>query len=567
MYRQLKKFFRKKRGIEIDPDQIFMDSHNVSEFDTQQFEGRLDMPISRKVVFILGLIMMSVVCVYTVRVWNLQVVRGEVLRERSEKNNLRHTPIFAARGVIKDRNDDVIAWNTPGIDGEVQLRAYSELTGLAHVLGYVQYPTKDSRGFYFREDFIGVDGVEKLFNTELQGKNGTRIVEVDARGQSVSENIVVPPVAGETITLSIDSRVQNKFFESIKEVAQISGFKGGAGVIMDITNGEVIALTSYPEFDPDIMSRAQDKDIIRQWLQSPEKPFLDRAIDGVYAPGSIVKSFIALAALNEDIISPEKEIVSTGQISIQNPYNPNQQTIFRDWKVHGATDMREAIAVSSDVYFYSVGGGYKDQKGLGITKIDYYTELFGFGKSVKAPFFEGAQGLVPTPEWKKRVFNGEVWTLGNTYHTSIGQFGFQVSPIQAVRATAALASYGIMRKPTILKNGPSEIETVISEIPREHYTVVQEGMRMTVTAGTARSLDVPFVKIAAKSGTAEVGAQKENLNSWLIGYWPFESPKYAFAVVLERSGRTVPMGSSAVIRRLIDWMNTHTPEYFTPLKP
>ncbi len=563
MPRFIQRLFRRSRkGIEIDPDQIFMDSHNVSEFDTQQFEGRLDMPISRRVVFIVGILMTLVTLVYTARVWNLQVVRGEVLRERSEKNNLRHTPIFAARGAIKDRKGELIAWNAPAEDGGVLLRKYSELSGLAHVLGYVQYPTKDSRGFYFREDFIGVDGVEKLFNSELQGANGTRIVEVDARGKIVSENTVTPPQAGETVTLSIDAKLQNKFFESIKEVAQISGFRGGAGVIMDVTNGEVLALTSYPEFDPDIMSRASDRDTIRGWLNSPDKPFLDRAIDGVYAPGSIVKSFLALAALNEGIISPEKEIVSTGQIAVQNPYNPDQQTIFRDWKVHGATDMREAIAVSSDVYFYSVGGGYKDQKGLGITKIDEYTELFGFGKSVKAPFFEGAAGLVPTPEWKRRVFNGEVWTLGNTYHTSIGQFGFQVSPIQAVRATAAIATGGVMRSPTILKGGPSLVDSVISKIPPEHYKVVQEGMRLTVTAGTARSLDVKYAEIAAKSGTAEVGANKENLNSWLIGYWPASNPKYAFAVVLEKSGRTVPMGSSAVIRRLIDWMNINTPEYF-----
>lgn len=563
MFRFIKRFMRRShKGIEIDPDQIFMDSHNVSEFDTQQFEGRLDMPISRKVVSIVGIFMTLVCCIYAYRVWNLQVVRGEVLRDRSERNNLRHTPIFAARGAIKDRNDILIAWNAPAEDGEVLIRKYTELRGLAHVLGYVQYPTKDSRGFYFREDFVGIDGVEKLFNQELQGINGTRIVEVDARDKVVSHNVVTPPQAGQTITLSIDSKVQNKFFEYIEEVANISGFRGGSGIIMDITNGEVIALTSYPEFDPDVMSRAEDTEIIRGWLSSPDKPFLDRAIDGVYAPGSIVKTFLALAALNEGIISPEKEIVSHGQISVQNPYNPNQQTIFRDWKVHGSTDMREAIAVSSDVYFYSIGGGYKDQKGLGITKIDEYTELFGFGKSVKAPFFEGASGLVPTPEWKRRVFNGEAWTLGNTYHTSIGQFGFQVSPIQAVRSTAALATGGVLRSPTILKGGPSPIDTVISQIPLEHYKVVQEGMRLTVTEGTARSLNVNFVEIAAKSGTAEVGANKEHLNSWLVGYWPASAPKYAFVVVLERSGRTVPMGSSAVIRRLIDWMKINSPEYF-----
>ncbi|MBP9701435.1 MAG: hypothetical protein KBD47_00450 [Candidatus Pacebacteria bacterium] len=552
----------RRRHKDIDPDEIFLDSSNLPDFDTHQFEGRIDSPISKATGYAVLVFFMCVISFFTIRTGILQVKEGEVYSELSEKNYLRHTPLFAARGIIYDRNKVELAWNAPSSDPEVLFRKYKEIPGIAHVVGYIQYPTKDSSGFYYREDFVGMDGVEKTLNDDLQGKNGLRIIEVNALSKISRENIVRPPENGDAVTLSIDSRVQSKMYQVIKGIAERVGFGGGAGVIMDVRTGEIIALTSYPEYDPNIMSEAKDRTKINEYLNSKNTPFLDRASDGLYTPGSIIKPFMALAALTEKVIDPAKKILSTGSISIQNEYDPKLQTIFKDWKAHGYVDMRKAIAVSSDVYFYAIGGGYKDQKGLGIRKIDEYVAKFGFGEKVSSNFFtQSPAGVIPTPEWKIKTFDGDTWRLGNTYHTSIGQYGFQVTPLQAVRAVASVANEGKIMIPTLFKTDTAQIEKTI-DLPTEYYKIVQEGMFLATKEGTGQSLNVPYVKIASKSGTAELGASKEKVNSWMTGYFPYENPKYAFAIVMERGEVHNLIGAGVAFRELLDWMSINTPEYF-----
>lgn len=557
------KLFKRRRGGEVHPDEVLIDAHNLPQFDTDQFEGRLESPISRATVFFVGFAFCLILIGYVSRVGMLQISQGEKFLDRSENNRLKHTPIFASRGIITDRNGVELAWNAPGIENtDVTTREYKKIPGLSHTLGYVQYPTKDSQGFYFREDFIGIAGVEKFFNSKLQGENGLRLIEINALGKVQSENTVRPPKQGESLTLSIDSRVQSKMYEVIRDTAEKVGFMGGSGVIMDIYTGEIIAMTSYPEYDSSVMSLGNDRAKINEYLKDKRTPFLNRVIDGLYTPGSIMKPYFALAALNEKVIDPAKKILSTGSISIPNQYDPKLQTIFRDWKAHGWVDMRQAIAVSSDVYFYAIGGGYKDQKGLGITKIDDYARLFGFGEKIDTPLFSnGAKGTIPTPEWKKIHFNGDIWRLGDTYHTSIGQYGFQVSPIQAARGVAALANGGMMVNPILIHGEEPHVASTIN-IPAEYFKIVKEGMMMSTTEGTSQALHVPYVEIASKSGTAELGVTKETVNSWITGFFPYKTPRYAFAMVLEKGSRHNLIGAAAATRGLIDWMNVHTPEYF-----
>jgi penicillin-binding protein 2 len=552
---------KRKINKEIDPDEIFLDSENLPQFDNQQFEGRLDKPISKLSLIILFSFFILILIVYGSKIWNLQITKGDVYNDRSENNRLRHVPIFAARGVIYDRNGVELAWNSPSNDPDISYRKYKGDPGLAHVVGYVQYPSKDSAGFYYREDFEGVDGIEKFFNKELQGKNGKRLIEVDARGKVQSENTIQPPVEGQNIYLSIDSRIQSQMYKSIKDISEKVGFTGGAGVMMDTVTGEIIAMTSYPEYDSEVMSSKQDTARVKGYLTSKYKPFLDRAIDGLYVPGSIIKPYIALAALNEKIIDPKKQILSTGSISIPNQYYPDLKTIFRDWKAHGYVDMRKALAVSSDVYFYSIGGGYKDQKGLGINRIDKYMQMFGIGKRIENSFFTGPSGVIPTPEWKRSKFNGESWTLGNTYHTSIGQYGFLTSPIQVVRSLSALVNDGKLRNPSILKGIAGDIVDQ-NIIPAEYYKIVKEGMRQGVLEGTGQSLNVHYVEIASKSGTAELGVTKDKVNSWMTGYFPYKNPRYSFAILLENGSVHNLIGAGSAMRELLDWMNINTPEYF-----
>lgn len=554
-------FFRKKYDNEIDPDEIFLDSKNLPDFDVHQFEGRLEKPISKRTVVIAGLFFMFVGAMFVSRAWYLQVAYGESYKEQSENNRLEHTPIFPERGVIYDRNGKLLASNEAG--GDYPKRVYGELPGLAHVLGYVSYPKKDKFGFYYQEEFIGKDGIEKEYDSLLSGEMGLKITEVNVLGNIQSENTVRPPISGKNITLSIDKRLNEKMYEFMKNLSDDVGFEGGAGIIMDARNGEIISLVSFPEYDSEAVSLGQDADKIRRYLKDERKPFLNRVTQGLYTPGSIVKPFLASGALKEKIISPNKQILSTGSISIPNPYYPNIKSIFTDWKAHGWVDMRSALAVSSNVYFYEIGGGFGDQKGLGIDKIGYYAKLFGIGLPSGVDLLGEKEGTIPGPEWKNVNFPGDDWRIGDTYHTSIGQYGFQVTPAQMVKAVAALANNGKLLKPHLLKEEKSETDYLEKQldIDEEDFKIVKEGMRQAVTEGTASGLNISAVKVGAKTGTAELGTLKQFVNSWVIGFFPYDEPKYAFAVVMEKGPRHNTVGALFIVRQLLEWMSANAPEY------
>lgn len=521
----------------------------------------MEKPIQSRSIWYLGIFFLIILVSFASRLWYLQIAHGDDNSQRAENNRLRQTPVFAERGLIYDRNHTLLAWNVPNeADNNFSLRQYIDLPGLSHVLGYVKYPTKDSSGFYYREQLGGEDGVEGFYNSALAGTNGLQIVETNASGKVQSESVINPPVHGENMTLSIDSRIQNELYTQIGALAQKVGFAGGAGVIMDVRTGEIIAMTSDPEFSSQVMTDGKDSTSIDSYNSNINHPFLDKVVSGLYTPGSIVKPYMALAALQEKIIDPAKQILSTGSITVPNPYYPELSSVFRDWKPLGLMDMRHALAMSSDVYFYTVGGGFGDQKGLGINAIDSYLKLFGFGGDVGNGFFNGKVGTIPTPEWKAANFNGEPWRLGDTYHTAIGQYGFQVTPIQAVRAVASIANKGSLLEPTVLTGQPIQKTSV--PIDQQNFNIVQEGMRLGVTDGITAALNVPYVKVAAKSGTAELGTTKATVNSWITGFFPYDDPHYAFAVIMEKGSRDNLTGSVFVMRGLLDWMSQNTPEYF-----
>ncbi|MEI6479132.1 MAG: penicillin-binding transpeptidase domain-containing protein, partial [bacterium] len=350
-------------------------------------------------------------------------------------------------------------------------------------------------------------------------------------------------------------------YASIKNAASTSGFLGGAGVIMDAKTGEILASASYPEYDSQVMTDGTDSALISSYFNSSSKPSLDRVVYGLFAPGSTIKPFLALAALNEKIIDPSKKILSTGSLTVPNPYNPSKPNVFKDWKVNGWTNMEEALAVSSDVYFYELGGGFKDQTGLGISRIDTYLNDFLFGAPT-SDFFKGPNGNIPTPDWKKKNFNGEDWLLGDTYHTAIGQYGTQVTPLQLARAMTGIANEGFISEPVILK-GETGMRTNLPDIPKADYEVVKAGMRLAVTNGTAIALNVPTVKVAAKTGTAQVGMNNELVHSWVEGFFPYDNPRYTFALVLERGPTSYQVSAMRAMSGAISWIATNAPQYIT----
>ncbi len=557
-----KKLFSQRISLDegIDPDQIFLDSSNLPEFDTDQFEGRMEKPISQATFAWMIIVFLIVGVLYSGRLYTLQVKSGEAYEIRSESNHLQHTTVFAERGIIYDRNKKALAWNDINPTSEFSLRKYLQDSGLSHLVGYVKYPSKDKSGNYYDSSFTGKDGVEEYFDKELTGKNGLKITETDAVGKVASESVLTPPQGGDNLMLSVDSRIQSKLYEIIKSAALDRGFTGGAGVIMDVHNGEILAITSYPEYDQNIMTDASDGKAVTSFLTRKDTPFLDRAISGLYIPGSIMKPYIAMGVLEEGIIDPKKQILSTGSISIPNPYDPTKKTIFKDWKAHGWVDMRAALAESSDEYFYTVGGGYAGQKGIGILNIEKYVRMFGFGSTTGIDLSGEKQGNIPSPEWKKSVFK-EDWRLGDTYNSSIGQYGFQTTPVQAVRAVSVFANGGTLVTPTVLINNPKGNKSFsVINFPENSYQIVREGMRLSVTAGVAKGLDMPGIQVAAKTGTAELGITKAFVNSWVTGFFPYENPRFAFAVLMEKGDRHNTIGATFVMRQLLDWMYINTPE-------
>lgn len=561
---------RKKRATDttlISPEEILLDAHNLPAFTPNRLEGRLNRPIGlaslRPLVWLIGIAGIALFG----RSAQLMVVEGARYAELSENNRLGSSVIFAERGIIYDRNGVTLAWNVPRIrDGKYEVfneRTYASTTGSGHILGYVRMPARDSSGNFYRTGIEGVSGVELVYDTTLRGVNGAKIVETNAHQDVVSEGITEEPVPGEPLTLTIDSRLQEALHHAIAGLAEQVPFIGGAGVMMDVRTGEILAMTSYPEYDPEALLRG-DEESINAYATDKRTPYLNRTLAGQYTPGSIVKPFMATAALSEGIVRPETTFLSTGSLRLANPYQPGEFSVFNDWKAHGLVDLKRALAVSSNVYFYYVGGGFGEQEGLGITRIGKYMRLFGFGMPTNIALEGERDGVIPSPEWKAKEFPDDpVWRIGDTYHTAIGQYGFQVTPIQVVRAVAAIANGGLLLTPRI-ETKYTQYGARDLNVPANYLAIVREGMRDAANGGTAQGLNVPYMHVAGKTGTAQVGLDKEYVNSWVMGFFPYEKPRYAFVVLMEHGPVKNLLGGTYVMRQFMDWMHLHTPEYLVP---
>jgi penicillin-binding protein 2 len=555
----------KNKNTEIDPEDIFMESLNVSAFSTHELEGRFEKSIQPNVFLFLaaGFVCIFLICVY--KAYAIQIRDQQVWSDRAVKNYIRKTPVFAYRGVIKDVNGKLLAWNEY-LDATTTAIAKREYMGpgFSNLLGYVKYPQKDSSGVFWQDEYIGEDGLEKQYDKQLQGEKGARIVEVAANGKPIRDNLINKPTDGAALDTYIDSRVQKAFYNRLKEVVDAQGFRGGAAVMMDIHTGGVVALVSYPEYDNNVFTNATtsiDKQKKQDYLTSKKTPMLDRPVSGLFTPGSTVKPYIAYAALNEGVIDEYKNIYSSGQLVIKNVYG-GPDTIFKDWKAHGYVNVRKALEESSDEYFYQVGGGYKDQPGLGIKRIEQYANFFGFASSTGIDMPQENSGIVPSIEWKKKSFKDGDWLLGDTYHTSIGQYGFQLTPLELVRGVAAIANGGLLVTPKVASTTSQDNRVVDLHLNQKYIQVIREGMRLAAGIdGTAHYFtDLPF-EIAAKTGTAQLGYNNEYVNSWSTGYWPYKNPKYAYVFLMEYGPHTNTVAASKIMREVFGDIVENAPEY------
>ncbi len=554
--------WRPKTRTPVDFEEILLDVSNLPALNMARMEGRRELPITSWNIYLIGIIFSLIAVAFFSKVYELQVVKGAEYRAVSDANSVDKTVIIAERGVVYDRNGERIIWNEHDFSDQYDfpVRAYTDRLGMGQLIGYVSYPQKDTRGFYYRTEYVGRTGVELAFESYLHGQNGEKIVEVDALGEVVGEHVVGLSTPGGELHLSVDAGLSEAMYQIISTTSAQAGFRSGAAAIMDVHTGEILAMTSFPSYDPEVMADGDDTNTIASYTTDDRLPFLNKIVSGVYTPGSIVKPFVAYAALSEDIISPNKEIVSTGSITVPNPYNPDNPSRFNDWRAHGVMTMREAIAFSSNVYFYIIGGGYGDQPGLGITKMSQYFRLFGMGSTTGINIATEQAGVVPDPAWKKEVFDDD-WRLGDTYFTAIGQYGFQATPLQMLRAYAALANGGTLVTPHVVKG--EQGATIDLGLNQDYLQIVHEGMRKTVTypGGTARGLELDSVAVAAKSGTAEVGAGNAYVNSWAAGFWPYEEPKYAFILMMDKAPRSNALGAPRIMGQVMRWMESNRPEY------
>lgn len=557
--------FRTRSRDAVDPHEVLLDAHNLPGYNQWQFEGRFERPIRRRSLALIFAAFLVVAGVVAVRAGTLQLVNGAAFAAQSEENRFAYTPLPPERGVLYDRTGGELAWNTPSADEAFASRSYTASSGLAHVLGYVQLPARDAQGFFHRRETVGVAGLERVLQERLAGTPGTQIIETNALGAVQSAGVVEPPEDGEAITLSLDHALSAALSGFIEERVAAGTFQAGAGVLLDVSTGEVLVHTSYPEFSPAVMTSATNTSAIERFTEDPRTVFLDRAAHGLYTPGSIIKPLMALAALEEGVITPEEEIFSSGRLVVPNPYQPDRPTIFRDWQAHGWTDMPTAIAVSSNVYFFEIGGGFGDREGLGITRIERWARLFGLAESTGSVMDPEAHGTIPSPRWKEATFGEDVWRVGDTYNTAIGQYGFQITPLQAVRYVAAIANGGVL--PTPRYELGARPETRDLALDPAHLAVVREGMRRSVTEGTARALDFPWLSVAAKTGTAEVGRGKQSMHSWVVGFFPYEEPRFAFAVLMEEAPAGTLQGAPYVMHQFLRWLREHAPHYLESTEP
>jgi penicillin-binding protein 2 len=433
-------------------------------------------------------------------------------------------------------------------------REYREGEFISHIVGYLGLPTKEDlqRDKTLSPlDKVGKEGVELSFDSFLREKKGKIKVERDATGKILKQEIFSFPQSGKNLLLWMDFELQKKVKEALEKRMKEKGAKGAAGVVLDPKTGGILALVSLPSFDNNIFSKSYSH---KEWQEIKEKlsnAFLNRATSGQYLLGSVIKPFIAIAALEEKIINPKEKIDCKGKIEIKNPYFPNQITIKKDWEIHGPSDVEKAIAESCNVFFYTIGGGYQGREGLGPTKIKKYLQLFGFGNLVPADFFipSWASGFLPDPAWKKKKLNEEWWD-GDTYNLAIGQGFVLATPLQLANAFAAIANGGKLMRPMVAKAILNEKKEIIQEfepqvlrenfIKKENIFYVKEGMRKAVSGedsphATAILLNSLPKKVAAKTGTAEAFRKdcSDCYNFWIAVIAPYEDPEIVMVLMLE----------------------------------
>ncbi len=442
-------------------------------------------------------------------------------------------------------------------------RTYIAEPTLAHILGYVgKIPAEDAEALTTRgyplDGQVGLSGVEAVYETNLRGLPGRRLVLSDPQGREVELLASDAAQPGADAVLSIDLDLQRATAAALARGMQAglsivrtgTGQKReapiplGAALVMDVKTGELLASVSLPSYDPNLFVSGTDEAIARLF-EDRANPLIDRTFMSPRSPGSIFKPLVALAALEEGVATPDTVIYSRGAITIPDQYQPGTVYVFRDWMAHGNVDMRRALARSSDEYFYYMVGGYEDFVGMGPDALAKWARAAGLGRPTGLDLPGEIGGLVPDTRWKEAEFD-EQWVLGDSYPFAIGQGYLTVTPIQMAVLTAAIANGGDLLQPRVVH--ALRAEGVVKSLPRvttghidaapEHFQIVREGMRdAAAVSGTAYTGVPAGVTMGGKTGTAEFGQPypdgEFDTHGWYIGFAPYDDPQVAVVVYLE----------------------------------
>lgn len=471
----------------------------------------------------------------------LAVDQKELTRKIAEKNWNNAERILLADDIQHDQLIALSSKEIPGLEIESSFkRTQSMPFEFSHVLGYTGFVNENDlklKPNLVLDDEIGKTGLEAYYDEYLRGVKGQEVFFRNAKGQIEDKRAMKSAQPGYNLETFIDGELQDYFHKSLKNALARLGRNTGLGIAFNPQNGEVLSLFSVPSFD---------SSGIAEFLNDPTKPLFNRAVGGLYNPGSTIKPLVATAALVEGVIDPAKQIYSAGYIELPNPYDPEKSSRFLDWKPHGWVDLRSAIARSSNVYFYEIGGGFKDQKGLGIAKLKEWWQRFGFGEKTNIDLIGEKFGFLPDPEWKEKNTK-TFWRLGDTYNVSIGQGDLSVTPLELLNYISAIANGGKFYKPRVMKEIKNEKGEVVlksepvilkdeSDLIGKALIEVGRGMRDGVEKpyGTAHLLNDLPMSAAAKTGSAQV-ENNAKVNAFVVAYAPYENPQIAILVLVENA--------------------------------
>jgi penicillin-binding protein 2 len=481
------------------------------------------------------------------RLFELSIIRGAYYKSLSDGNRIRRIPIVAPRGKILARGGESLAINREFI-GKADLqkedtykkgviiewqRQYPIGAGFAHAGGYLGEVSSDElgkvegkcsdKGPRILGSLIGRSGLEEEYDCILSGIDGELLLEVDAYGETLRVIGRRNPKPGDDLHTHIDFGLQEKVSDLIKGKS--------AAVVVTTPDGEVLALYSSPSYDPNVFVEVDKDEERNKYIVDEALPLFNRAIGGVFHPGSIFKPLVAIASLEEDGIDKNYKFVDEGQITIKTLYGTYN---YRNWYftqyggVEGEIDLVKAIARSTDTFFY------KSSELTGIDAIVSWSEKFGLNEKTGLDIPGEVEGLVPSPEWKKKV-KGERWFLGNTYHMSIGQGGLAVTPVAINSAITAIANVGKLCTPKLV----GETECKDLELNKNNVNTVVKGMRSACSSGGTGYTFFDFeeksgVSVACKTGTAEnVG---EEPHAWFTVFAPADDPEVIATVLVENGG-------------------------------